>query len=187
MGKSEYLKAHEGKENNVNDGTSFKIQAEHSTFTSSKTIYQISNSSSVITEPWDASRICYNEIGGDKWQYVGQWVEWRVDIPETGFYSIVLRAKQDTYSGIYVSRNVSIDGVIPFAEANNLQFNYSSNFITKGLNDGETVFKFYLTKGVHSIRMEAVLGDMAYVLSQVENSLNIINGYYRKILMVTYM
>lgn len=181
----EYLKAHEGKENNVNDGTSFKIQAEHSTFTSSKTIYQISNSSSVITEPWDASRICYNEIGGDKWQYVGQWVEWRVDIPETGFYSIVLRAKQDTYSGIYVSRNVSIDGVIPFAEANNLQFNYSSNFITKGLNDGETTFKFYLTKGVHSIRMEAVLGDMAYVLSNVENSLNIINGYYRKILMVT--
>ncbi len=181
----EYLEANEGKENNVSEGTSFKIQAEHSTYTSSKTIYQVSNTSSVITEPWDASRIRYNELGGDKWQYVGQWVEWRVDIPETGFYSVVLRAKQDIYSGIYVSRNIAIDGVVPFAEANNLQFKYSSEFITSGLTDGETTFKFYLTKGVHTIRMEAVLGSMTNVLSQVENSLNIINGYYRKILMVT--
>jgi len=181
----EYLKANEGKENNVNGETSFKIQAEHSTFTSSKTIYQISNTSSVITEPWDASRIRFNEIGGEKWQYVGQWIEWRVNIPESGFYNVVLRAKQDIYSGMYVSRNISIDGVIPFAEAQNLQFNYSTDFITQGLTDGETTFKFYLEKGVRTIRMEAVLGDMAYVLSEVENSLNIINGYYRKILMVT--
>ncbi len=181
----EYLNANEGKENNVKDGTSFKIQAEHSTYTSSKTIYQISNTSSVITEPWDASRIRFNEIGGDKWQYLGQWIEWRVDIPETGFYNIVLRAKQDIYAGMYVSRSISIDGVVPFEEAKNLQFNYSQEFIAKGLTDGETTFKFYLEKGVHSIRMEAVLGDMAYILSNVENSLNIINGYYRKILMVT--
>ena len=181
----EYLKANEGKENNVSADSSFKIQAEHTTYTSSKTIYPITNSSSVITEPWDASRIRYNVLGGDKWQYVGQWVEWKINIPESGFYTVVLRAKQDIYSGIYVSRNIAIDGEIPFAEANNIQFNYSTDFITQGLTDGETTFKFYLTKGVHTIRMEAVLGDMAHVLSQVENSLNIINGYYRKILMVT--
>lgn len=178
----EYLKQYEGKKN---ANSSFKIQAEHSTYTSSKTIYQISNTSSVITEPWDASRIRYNEIGGDKWQYVGQWIEWKVDIPESGFYSIVLRAKQDIYSGMYVSRNISIDGAIPFQEANNLQFNYSADFITQALTDGTTDFKFYLEEGVHVIRMEVVLGNMAEILSQVENSLNIINGYYRKILMVT--
>ncbi|MBQ3230209.1 MAG: extracellular solute-binding protein, partial [Clostridia bacterium] len=38
---------------------------------------------------------------------------------------------------------------------------------------------------INTIRFEVVLGDMSAVLSTVENSLAAINGYYRKILMIT--
>ena len=51
-----------------------------------------------------------NEIGGEKWQYAGQWIEYTVTVPESGFYMIVPRSKQDVYSGMYTSRKIYING-----------------------------------------------------------------------------
>ncbi len=180
----EYLKKYSNKKDYTGD-ESVKIQAEYPTFTSGNTIYALNDRSSSYSEPQDAALIRLNEIGGDKWQYVGQWIEWEITVPEEGFYSIVPRSQQNWYSGIYVSRKIYIDGKIPFEEAGNLRFNYSSDWQTQGLNNGGDPFKFYLKKGTSTIRLEVVLGDMSSVLSTVENSLSQINGYYRKILMIT--
>jgi len=164
---------------------SIKIQAEYPVTTSGNTIYSINDRSSSFSEPQDASLIRLNEIGGDKWQYVGQWIEWEVVAPEEGFYTIIPRSQQNFYSGIYVSRRIYINDVLPFKEAGNLRFPYSDEWQTKPLNDGNTNFKFYLKEGVNKIRFEVVLGDMSEILSTVESSLSAINGYYRKILMIT--
>lgn len=162
------------------------IQAEYAVQTSERTIYQLNDRSSSYTQPQDAALIRLNEIGGDKWQYVGQWIEWQVEVPETGFYSIIPRSQQNYYSGIYVSRRIYINGEMPFQEASYLRFEYSSDWMTEPLNDGTTDFKFYLEAGkVNTIKLEVVLGDMSEILSTVENSLSTINGYYRKILMIT--
>ena len=164
---------------------SYKIQAEYPICTSGSTIYALNDRSSSYSEPQDAALIRLNEIGGDKWQYVGQWIEWKINVPQEGFYSIIPRSQQNYYSGIYVSRKIYINGELPFAEAGNLRFNYSADWQTKPLNNGNTDFKFYLKEGENTIRFEVVLGDMSEVLSTVENSLSAINGYYRKILMIT--
>lgn len=180
----QYLKKHADVSNYSGDKV-VMIQAEYPTAMSEQTIYQLNDRSSTITIPQDASLVKLNDIGGDKWQYVGQWIEWVVEVPETGFYNIIPRSKQDIYSGIYVSRRIYIDEVIPFKEASYLRFNYSDNWQTESLNDGKTNFKFYLEKGIRKIRFEVVLGDMSEILSTVETSLNQINAYYRKILMIT--
>ncbi len=180
----EYLKQH-ASASDVSADAAVKVQAEYSTKTSHKTIYQTSDRTSSLSEPQDVSKTLLNEIGGDKWQYVGQWIEWVVDVPETGFYKIVPRSIQDFYSGVYVSRKIYIDGEVPFAEAALLRFNYTDDWQTDTLTDGETDFKFFLEKGEHTLRFEVVLGQMAEILSSVENSLNNINSYYRKILMIT--
>ena len=180
----DYLNIYADK-NDYTGSDTVKIQAEYPTTTSGNTIYALNDRSSAYTEPQDSSLIRLNKIGGDKWQYVGQWIEWEVEVPEDGFYSIIPRSQQNFYSGIYVSRKIYIDGELPFKEAGNLRFNYSAEWQTKPLNDGTTEFKFYLEKGTRKIRLEVVLGDMAEVLSTVENSLSAINGYYRKILMIT--
>lgn len=164
---------------------SVKIQAEYPVYTSGDTIYALNDRSSAYSEPQDPALIRLNSIGGDKWQYVGQWIEWQVEVPEEGFYSIIPRSQQNYYSGIYVSRKIYINGEVPFEEAGNLRFNYSSDWQTKPLNDGKTEFKFYLKEGVNTIRMEVVLGDIAEVLNTVESSLSVINESYRKILMIT--
>ncbi|MBP5231060.1 MAG: extracellular solute-binding protein, partial [Clostridia bacterium] len=161
------------------------VQTEYATATSERTIYQLNNRSSVYTQPNDPALIRLNEIGGEKWEYVGQWIEWQCDIPESGFYSVIPRWMQAFYSGIYVSRCLYVDGEIPFAEAYNLRFDYTTDWMTTPLSDGSTDFLIYFEKGRHTIRMEAVLGDMSTVLNRVNNSLSNINAYYRKILMIT--
>ena len=163
------------------------IQAEYPTATSDRTIYQLNDRSSVITMPQDPALIKMNEIGGEKWQYAGQWIEYTVTVPESGFYMIVPRSKQDVYSGMYTSRKIYINGEVPFAEAANFRFDYSSDWQTNPLasSDGQTQYKFYLEAGENTIRFEVVLGDMAEVLREVESSLSTINEYYRKILMLT--
>ncbi len=180
----EYLEKYSDKEDYTGE-ESFKIQAEYPTTTSGNTIYALNDRSSAYSEPQDAALIRLNQIGGDKWQYVGQWIEWEVEVPEEGFYSIIPRSQQNFYSGIYVSRKIYINGSLPFEEASNLRFSYSSEWQTTPLNDGDTNFKFHLNEGKNTIRLEVVLGDMAEVLNTVENSLAEINGYYRKILMIT--
>ncbi len=185
MSYEKYLEKYSAMGGDVSKDVAIKIQGEYSIKTSSKTIYQTSDRTSSLSEPQDVAKTMLNEIGGDKWQYVGQWIEWSVDVPETGFYKIIPRSIQDFYSGVYVSRRLYIDGETPFAEAAQLRFNYTDSWQTKTLTDGNTEFKFFLEKGTHVIRMEVVLGQMAEILSSVETSLNNINSYYRKILMIT--
>lgn len=170
------------------------VQAEYSTSVSERTIYQLNNRSSVYSQPQDPALIRLNMIGGEKWEYVGQWVDWEVEVPESGFYSIIPRSRQSYYSGVYVSRKIYINGELPFREAGFLRFDYSSDWVTDPLayweedENGNMVKKtplFYLEAGVNTIRMEVVLGDMADILSRVNQSLLNINAYYRKILMIT--
>lgn len=169
-----------------------KVQAEYPTATSDKTIYQLNDRSSAITEPQHPSLQRLNSIGSDKWTYVGQWIEYNVAVPEDGFYNIVVRYNQSIMEGMYVSRKILINGVLPFEEASSCRFNFDDDWRVSGfyngkseLPKGESGYKFYLKKGVNTIRLEVVLGDMAEILSNVENILITANAYYRKILMLT--
>lgn len=171
-----------------------KIQAEHAYRMSDKSIYAVNDRTSGSTEPQDASKVYLNNIGGTKWQSNGQWIEWEVEVPEDGLYRISTRFKQDTLSGMYVSRRLYIDGEVPFDEANFITFNYDSSWQTQFLGrdvegeDGKMereAFDFYLTKGKHVLKMEVVLGDMAPIIREVDESMVTINSYYLKIMMIT--
>ncbi len=162
-----------------------KINAEMPAATSEAYIMPQYDRTSAISDPQDASRIRLNTIGGSKWAGAGQWIRWTVEVPEDGFYSIVPRSKQSEYAGMYTTRTLRIDGVVPFEEATSLRFNYSDEWQTGPLTDGTTEFKFYMTKGKHDIEMEVALGSMGDVLRRLDESLVNINNMYRQILMIT--
>lgn len=178
-------------------GSPIKIQAERAYRTSDKSIYAVNDRSSGSTEPQDAAKVYLNNIGGTKWQSNGQWIEWEIDVPADGLYHISSRFKQDTLAGMYVSRRLYIDGEVPFEEANNIAFNYDTSWQTQFLGRDVEVtngkkteikrepFDFYLTKGKHILKMEVVLGDMASILREVDESMVTINSYYLKIMMIT--
>ncbi len=163
-----------------------QLQAEYPDYTSSQTVYATNDRSSAITQPQDPANLMLNSLGGEKWNTVGQWVEWTFEVPEDGLYYITPRTIQNVYDGVYTSRALYIDGEIPFYEAGYLQFTYSNEWQLGPLSlpDG-TPLQFYLTAGEHTMRMNVVLGEMGEILAQTETVMNTMNSYYLEILKLT--
>ncbi len=162
------------------------IQAELTDATSDQTIYPANDRTSALTMPQSPSLSKLNYIGSTKWQNVGQWIEYSFTCEADGLYEIVPRFKQADLAGMYTSRRIYINGEIPFAEADYLQFSYTDVWQTAPLNDGETSFEFYFEAGKeYTIRFEVVLGSMSEVIGDVQDCLTAINADYLKILQIT--
>lgn len=163
-----------------------KIQAENTYRKSTPTIYPISDRTSAASEPLDVNHILLNTIGSTNWKSAGEWLSWKLTVPKTGLYRIALRERQNLVSGNFVTRKLSINGVVPFAEAENLQFVYSPKWQVEVLGDGETEFEFYFVEGEeYELRLEVTLGDLADILRQVQESITNLNYVYRQILIIT--
>ncbi len=165
-------------------GTDY-IEAEEAIYRSSPTIYAVSDRTSAYNSPTDPVKIILNSIGGTKWITPGDWITWRFDAPQDGLYQISLRAKQSTNRGLFSTRAVYIDGEIPFAEAQNAKFIYSSDFNMVTLGTEEKPFYFYLTEGTHDITFEATLGDYGAQIARVQAIIDNLNDMYRQIIAKT--
>ncbi len=170
--------------------SSVMLEAEEPVAISSQTVYPVEDVSSAITSPSDSTRIMLNTIGGEKWQTSGQWVRYTFTPEASGLYHIVTRFKQSINDGLYSSRTLYIygggyDGV-PFTEATQLRFAYSSDWQVAPLSDGETDFQFYFEAGTeYTIELEVSLGSMGSVVRRVEDALTRINNAYLNIIKLT--
>ncbi|MGN0384944.1 MAG: extracellular solute-binding protein [Lachnospiraceae bacterium] len=167
-------------------GKKITIEGEYASKTSSQMLYPQQDQSSPSISPVSPKKLLNNSIGGNSWRLNGQWVEWDFDIPEDGYYNISLYDKQNFARGIHVSRRITIDGEVPFEEMNDYAFNYSQSWREDVLSDenGEA-YRFYLTKGHHTIRMEVVLGEFSEIVGLVEESVQQLNNIYRQVIKVT--
>ena len=161
------------------------IDAETPSRTSDYTVYPIYDRKSAITEPQDASKIMLNTIGSEKWETIGQWVEYEFDVQTAGLYEIVFRFRQNEQAGMYTSRKIYIDGEVPFEEANYAKFNYSTEWQVEAANNGADTFQFYLEPGHHTLKLEATLGEMGTVVRQVSAVVDSVNSDYLEILRLT--
>ncbi len=167
-------------------GQNIRIEAENAVKTSSQMLYPKQDQSSPAVYPSSARELLNNSIGGTNWQNAGQWIEWEFEVPETGYYNISMYDKQNFVRGIYVSRKIMIDGEIPFAEMSDYGFDYAQNWRMDVLSDDEgTPYQFYLEEGIHTLRMEVVLGDFSEIISTVQDSVQDLNAIYRKIIRIT--
>ncbi len=162
------------------------IQGEDSTYRSESSLYAKYDRSSPTTVPNSVTRTVLNYVGGETWRSNGQWIEWDFDVPADGYYNIIIKARQNYSRGSVSNRKIYIDGEVPFEELNEVSFSYLNDWECKELSDEEgTPYNFYLTKGTHTIRMEATLGTMGEILSDLEDSTYRLNQIYRKILVYT--
>ena len=67
-----------------------KVQGEDSVIRSDPSLFARYDRSSAITEPYSTKQTILNYTGGDSWKLPGQWIEWEMDIPEDGWYTISL-------------------------------------------------------------------------------------------------
>ena len=163
-----------------------RIEAENAVKTSSQMLYPRQDQSSPAVYPSSPKLLLNNTIGGDSWKEAGQWIEWEFDAPATGYYNIATYCKQNFVRGIDVCRKIYIDGEVPFAEMNDYGFSYEQNWREEIIADEEgNPYCFYLEAGKHTIRMEVVLGDMAEIISTVQETVQQLNALYRSVIYIT--
>lgn len=167
-----------------------KVQAEDALYKSDSTLYPIADRTSPISEPYSPSKTRLNEIGGTNWKTVGQWISWEVEAPESGFYTLALRYRQNINTGVTVVRSLSIDGEIPFKEASELKFLYKNDWQMKRLapNANSTDYEpytIYLEKGTHEIKLEVSLGsELSEIIRRTDLTISELNRSYRQLLMI---
>ena len=162
------------------------IQGESAALRSAPSLYARYDRSSSLTVPYSVTNSILNYIGGEPWTHPGEWIQWVFEVPEDGYYNISIKARQMYQRGALSARTVYIDGKVPFEELEAVTFGYSNGWEmrTLGSSDG-TPFRFWLTKGSHTIRMEVTMGKMGPILKDVEDSIFRLNQIYRKILVLT--
>lgn len=175
------------KHNVVDDNVSdivIKVQGEDSAIRSDSTLFAMSDPGDPTVEPYHPAQIRLNTIGGQRWSRAGQWIRWEFEVPQSGFYNIAIKAKQNVRRGTYSNRKVRINGEVPFREVEVVSFPYSNRY-QMNLLGGDEPFLFYLEAGVNSIELEVVLGELAEVMRSTEEMLYELNTIYRRIVMIT--
>lgn len=161
------------------------VQGEDSTLRSESSLYAKYDRSSPTTVPYSVTKTILNYTGGDAWKSAGQWIEWEFTVPENGYYRITVKGRQNYARGNVSGRTLYIDGEVPFEEVKEVAFDYKNDWECKTLGDDNGAYEFYLTAGTHTLRLEATLGEVGTVLSELEDSTFRLNQMYRKVLVFT--
>ncbi len=166
-------------------GENIKFQAENIYKKSDSTIYAINDRSSAFVEPTSAYERWLNAIGGTNWQTLGQFIEWDFYVPEDGLYSICLKYRKETKSGLGSNRRIYIDGKIPYKELEAYTFDYSGTYVNEILSsDSGEEMLFELSEGKHTIRLEVAIGDYSSILPKIYAATQSLQRCYRQFIMV---
>ena len=163
-----------------------KVQGENSIVRSDPSLFARYDRSSAVTEPYSTKKTVLNYVGGDSWKSSGQWIEWEIEAPQDGWYTISIKGRQFFQRGYVAYRSVYIDEEIPIDALKAVGFKYNKDWQYNTISDENNVpYKFYLSKGKHLIRLEATLGEVGPIISQLEDSVYRLNLIYRTILVLT--
>jgi len=159
-------------------------QGENAALKSSMMLHSVYDKSSAATMPSDPTKVQQNAIGGETWNQPGQRITWEIDVPYDGYYKLAFRVQQNYLRGLFVTRNLLIDGKPPFSEAEQVQFNYQAGWYMKTLGD-EDPYLFYFEKGLHTLSLETTMGDLSSTAGVISEAVNSLNNIYRRIMMIT--
>ena len=186
------------------NGSITMIQAEFPDYVSDASVYPTNDKTSCATYPSTSKAQLYNVIGKNSYNSLGQWAAYKFKVDSTGLYKFSMRYLQSALQGMYICRTLKIAGgdgsdtlgnygladgtpEVPFMEAYDTQFSYSKDWQSSYLGDSNgNIFEFYFIEGVeYTIYIECSLGSLKDLIQRVENSLEIVNDCYLRILQLT--
>ena len=150
-------------------GEPLTFEGERALWKNSYWLVPQSDSDSPLVSPADASVSCINYIGGTNWKQAGETITWRVEVPADGYYALGFCYRQNTVVHYSSYRRITIDGAVPFAQAERMAFPYTTGWEKRALADETgTPCSLWLTKGVHTVSMTVTLGEYAAVRQRLE-------------------
>jgi len=163
-----------------------RLQAEGNFYRTDSTLTAMSDRTDPKTEPFEIGKIKLNYMGGYNWSRVGQKVVWKLYAPSTGLYKLAFRYRQNYQRGLSTVRRISIDGSVPFAEFDAVEFPFNQGWsLNIPSDDKGNPYYIYLEQGEHTISLECTQSPMAEHLQSIETAVYEMNELYRKVIMVT--
>ncbi len=160
-----------------------RLEAENAAEKNSSILYPNYDQANPATLPNKAGYIKINSIGGNNWSTPGDYISWKVDIPQDGLYQLAFRARQSYNEGLNSYRKLYINGKVPFREAENIVFPYKQQWYIKKLGDDNPLY-VYLKKG-DIITLECSSSVMSAPLREIQEEVLNLNNIYRSIIMIT--
>lgn len=162
----------------------FTLQAEESWQKSSPSLYPVNDRTSSLTQPASVDKILMNTMGGTNWRYPRQWISWKIQVRESGLYTLSFRFKQNYIEGQNAVRRLTIDGELPFAEAKALTFGFNYDWQITAIG-GDTPYQIYFEAGrEYILTLENTLGDYGALLQGAQSSIQELNRVYRRVRMI---
>ena len=175
---------------NGNGSGIIRIEGENALYKSDSSLCPSADNTSYLVSPSDPVKVVYNTIGKNSWKKALQTVTWEISAKETGsggWFRLGIKAKQDQMRGFFTNRRIYIDGKVPCAELDCVEFPYDTdwnNIVPKSEN-GEDIWVYLEGGKSHTITMECVSGKIGESLRKADDAINELNSYYRRILMIT--
>ena len=160
--------------NNVVDTEVQRYEAENMLYKSNTTI-NMSTSREVGVEPFSVKNLKLNIVGEGSWGASGEFISWKVNVPEAGFYYLALKVKQATENTTSY-RTLYVNGEIPFEEAKHLPFSCTKewkNVPIQGV-DGQQ-YAIYLNAGENELKLEVdstLYQNISEKLSAITSEMN---------------
>lgn len=138
------------------------------------------------TSPSDPVFKKINVLSGSQFMKPQQTVTWAFTVKEEGCYRLNVRYIQQSLPGMFVSRNVYVDGKPVAFENTAVKFPYSDTWQLATARDaaGEELL-LDLAVGEHTLTLEVTLGSLQSYVKRMDDVIFALNYLYRKIIMVT--
>ncbi len=128
--------------------------------------------------PYDTSKRYMNVLEGSSFSTAGQKILWEFEVESSGYYAVTFHYHQDGNTNLPVFRQVEIDGRIPSAAWESVEFPYcsSSRFtqLQVSSEEGGTA-RVWLEPGIHTLALTAVGTPVDGIYQQILEMLDRIN------------
>lgn len=127
-----------------------------------------------------------NELNGQYWQEGNEWIKWKITVPASGLYQLGFKVEQPAMEGLPVTRELTIDGSLPFQGAQWVAFPFADHWAidTLAQPNGKPAL-IALTKGTHVIRLKVEMGLLGTVLTNLNQISQTMSELQREIELVT--
>lgn len=161
------------------------IEGENAVLKSDKSLTPKADRSSCEVNPNSYNTDVLNYIGSNNWSKPGQKIVWKVSAETSGIYKVAFKYKQGYVLNGNSYRKLYIDDKIPFKEAQNIAFPYTSKWVfIDWQNKSGKPYYIYLEKGEHTLSLEVTMGPMAQVYTSLKNEVETLGNIYRKMIMI---
>lgn len=160
------------------------IQAEEMYRKSDSVLAAARDRTGPATMPSDPVKLRLNVLDGNYYKTIGQKAVWQFSVPENGWYAVGMRVRQSISEGVRVFRRLTIDGELPFAEADCWGFCYDTDWKYYTIGE-QTPCYIYLEAGAHTLELEVVPGENGDLVRRLQSLIYVLNQIYRRMIMIT--